>query len=329
MRTLSLLTICCLLLGFPATAQLNYTFKAATAAYTPLSGATSATGGKLWDANSTFTLPLGFSFKFNGTSVQTMYMNGSLLHPAMTGAKQSGLLPLSTSLIDRGTIQGKPLSEVRYSTSGSAGSRIFKLELANAGFENEMDIDQSLKDSVNVQIWLYEGTNAIEYHFGPSGIRHFNDYFDGRMLSGYVRDLDTLAGTFATLHFLNGTAAAPSLDSSTSFPMAKGLSSFPASGQVYRFVPKGANTNGVEKVSARSLATICPTRCRNSIQIRNTSGLPLHTSIYDMDGRLALQLEVRSEDCQLDLSRMPAGIYIVQLTDMINGLTESQRVEKL
>lgn len=327
MRALSILAICCLLPGFSATAQLHYTFKAGTMAYTPLNGATSVTGGKTWTGYTSYTLPLGFNFKIDGVTTQTMILSGTQLHRPIVAKKLSGFLPTSTGLVDRGALSGTSRSDIRYTTTGTLGSRIFKVEFANAGFEDEMDQFGELKDSTNLQIWLYEGSNAVEYHFGKSGLRHFDEYFGGRFLSGYVKNFDTAANNWEKIYYLTGTANAPTLDSTTTAP-STGIATYPVSGQVYRFAPKGSTT-AVELPAPRSLATVFPTRCQNNVQIRNTAGVPLQTTIYNTEGRVAMQLEIRSGDCQLDLSRMPAGVYIVRLTDPANGLSESQRIEKL
>lgn len=328
MKALSLLAICLLMLGLQAKAQLQYTFKVSTAAYTPLTGATSATGGKLWDASTTFTLPLGFNLKINGTTTQTLYLSGSLLHTSMTSAKQNGFVLMSTGMTDRSAIQGTPKSAVRYMTTGTAGARIFKLELANVGFEDEFGKFGTLNDSANIQVWLYEGSNGVEFRYGSAGVKNFSEYFAGMMQTGFIKNLDTLTATFDKLYFLTGTPAAPSLDSLTAFNPSRGLSAFPANGQVYRFTPKGSST-GLEKLPAGSLATVFPTRCQNEIHIRNAGNAPLQAAIRGMDGRLALQTVAGTGDNGINLNALVPGSYILQLTDAAAGLSESQRIEKL
>lgn len=328
MRSFSLLAICCLLLGVPASAQFDYTFKAGTAAYAPLATSTSLSGTQVWGSDAEFTLPLGFSFKMNGVTTQNMYVTGSFVHP-VRAAKQTGFVIIGTGLVDRGTLQGGVKSPVRYATSGAAGSRIFKLEFFNAGFEEEGIIYNEQKDSLNLQVWFYEGSNAVEIRYGGSVVSHFQDYFGPRIMTGYVKNADMSGATFDKFYLLNGAPAAPTIDSTTNIITTKGLTAVPASGTVYRFTPKGATATGLEQVAAGTLAGIFPTRSQGAVQIRNTTTTTLQTELYGMDGRLAQRTDIRPGTASLDLSTLPAGPYIIRLTDTEKGRTESQRIEKL
>lgn len=329
MRLFSIFSLCCLLAGITAKAQLSYTFKASTAAYTPLTTTTTANAGKLWDSDSQFAIPVGFSFTMNGVSTQTIYLNGSLMHPKAIAAKHDGFLFMSTGLVDRGTPDGVSKSPIRYATSGTAGSRIFKMEWANAAFEDELEGGSSdLKDSLNLQIWIYEGSNAVEYRFGGSRVSGFQTYFLGKMQTGYVRNLDTTDGDFDKFFFLSGNPAAPTVDSMTSFQITEGLNSFPAAGQVYRFTPKGAAT-AVKRVAGNTLATVFPTRTQSSIQIRNTSNAMLRAELLSIDGKLILKTDAKPGDTGIGLEHLSAGQYLLRLTDSNEGLSETQRIEKL
>jgi hypothetical protein len=308
-------------------AQFKYTVKSSTSAYTPLAGATSLNAGKLWDGSTTFVLPLGFNFNLNGVTTQKLYVTGSIIYTGRA-AKQSGLVTLNTTFIDRGTIQGASRSQVRYNVSGAAGFRIFKLEYLNAGFEEEFDQNNEQKDSINMQVWFHEGSNAVEYRYGSSIVSYFQEYFGDRILSGYIKNVDTLTGDFDKFYLLNGTATAPVLDSMTTFDPSKGLRSVPVAGTVFRFAPKG-NATAVERIAAGSLASVFPTRCQNGVQVRNTSSATLRAAIYSLDGRLMIQADAQPGDTGIDLSTVPTGQYVVRITNADRGLCETQRIEKL
>ncbi len=73
--------------------------------------------------------------------------------------------PVSTFLADRNfSLIGDSQSPLSYKVEGTAGSRTLKLEVKNAGLEDETESEISTH-FINYQIWFYEADGAIEYHF--------------------------------------------------------------------------------------------------------------------------------------------------------------------
>jgi hypothetical protein len=310
-----------------ADAQNGFTFSKASQTYTRLSGATSLTKGQPWTSDSTYEAPIGFSFKMNGTPITKVMINGGNFIGTAQGAKQTCFLPLGAALMDRGILLGTARSsDIRYQTTGTTGSRIFKLEVANAGFEDEYFNNGELKDSISFQVWFYEGSNATEFRYGTSMVNYFSDYFGPQMTCGFMQNMDTTTMKFDKFYVVNGSSASPTLDSTTTIPGTKGLNAVPADGTVFRFVPKSTSATGVNHVSAGELAEVFPTQCNGTLFIRHSNPKPLSYLITDMSGRIVSNGTVPTGKSAVDLSGAAAGTYTIRL---LNAEADTYEVQQL
>ncbi len=247
-KRLLLLSIAALLC-LTASAQFNYVFKDTTTPYAPLTGATSLNGGNIWFGDN-FQAPVPFTWKLDSTIVLNKL--GVVTQLATACADTADFSDVNgfmfadvTLLVDRGALGFTSLSPIRYRTTGTSPSRIFKMELFNAGFGNEYFNNGTLNDSICVQIWIYETSNIVELHYGPSRINTPGDYFasgGAAPLIGYIKHADFFNGTAGDLYYIKGNSpTATAIDSfninAANLP-ANILSSWPASGRVFRFTPK-------------------------------------------------------------------------------------------
>ncbi len=323
--TLAIATVCSAEI---ASAQFNYSFSKLTQAYTPLSGATSLTKQKLWNSDSTYSVTMPFSVKLAGVATNKIYVNGSSFAATPQTAVQSGFIALGAGLMDRGTIQGIAKSDIRYATTGTAGSRIFKLEIHNAGFEDEYLIYDELKDSISMQFWLYEGSNAVEFRYGTSRVSNFSDYFGPKMMSGYMQKLDTATISFEKFYVINGSPASAALDSLSGTFGNKGLSSLPANGTVYRFTPKGSATTGIEKVAGGTLAKVYPTDCTDRLFIDPGHSRPLDYTISSLNGSIVAKGNVNSGIVSVDVAGFAAGTYVIRIGDGSESFEAQQFIKR-
>ena len=181
--TLALFSLGFTSLSSQAQVMYPYTFSKATATYTDLVGSTNLTAGNAWD-DTIMTVPLGFTFKWalqnrNVDSI-TIDSYGILYAPQdfdmNTEIFTRAMMPYQADLTDRGYNTNQvAVSPISYLTTGTAGSRICKIEFKNAGFYS----DTSGIDSTNFQVWLYEGTNVIEFRYGAQGVVDISTSFDG------------------------------------------------------------------------------------------------------------------------------------------------------
>src|SRR5690606_19096923 len=171
-----------LALAVAASAQISafaqtYTFTQTTGTYADLTGATViSTPG--WDEDE-FIIPIGFNFEINGQ----IYTNASVdtygsLYLANSLTDLNFITAYDVDLMDRDTTTSASVSQspISYTTTGTAGSRITKIEFKNAGFYDDASFSSVgaylpyANDFVNFQFWIYEGSNKIEMHYAPRTI---------------------------------------------------------------------------------------------------------------------------------------------------------------
>lgn len=311
--------------GFTAKAQMPYSLAVQNQAYQELTGTTSVNGTTIWDDDN-YIIPLGFNFQFGGKTMTSL----DLIGLSAMGTDTSGIMQMfsliGTDLSDRGSLGSSSKSPVRYTVTGAAGSKIFKLELFNAGFSDEMYTYNTLDDSLNLQLWLYEATNAIEIHFGSSKISHMADYFFfGGPMIGYAKNMDIDQGDFDVMYALKGSPAAPTIDSvekgSFNFPS---LNAYPPSGTVYTFTPKPATA--IKNIMTDKI-TVYPTQCTDAIYIENDNVPDTYYQLLSLTGNVVKNGKVDNGRNKIDISNLTAGMYIVRL-DNITGY-EVKKVIKL
>lgn len=313
-----------------ANAQNSFSFSNTNQAYTRLSGATSLTMGQPWTSDSSYEAPIGFNFKMNGATISKVAVSAGNFVGASQGAAQSGFILAGTGLMDRSILLGPARkSDIRYQTTGNAGNRIFKLEVYNAGFEDEYSNYGELKDSISIQLWLYEGSNAAEFRYGPSMVNYFGDYFGPQMMCGFLKNMDTATLTFDKFYVVHGTPTSATLDSTTSFPGTKGLNAIPSNGTVFRFTPKGSSATGIGKTPQGELASVYPTKCNGTLFVSHSNAKPLNYTITDMTGRVVASGAAAVGKSAIDLSAVAPGAYAIRLVNDEANTYEAQQFIKL
>lgn len=238
-----LLLFAALVFSLTASAQFRYSFKDTTSPYAPLSGATSVNGTDIWDdddysTNVPFTWTLDSSIALNNVFLALGFPG--FIADTTNFSDVNGFFLGGADLADRGSVTNTAsLSPIRQITTGTAPNRIFKLELANAGFFAELDSFGTMNDSLNVQLWIYEGSNILEWHFGPSQVTYPSLYFGG-LLFAFLSHADFFTGT-GTFYYVTDSLGTRGIDSfalnggpsSNNFPL-----DWPANGTVFRFTPK-------------------------------------------------------------------------------------------
>jgi hypothetical protein len=292
-----------------ANAQFNYNFTVSNQAYQPLTGATTVNGTTAWH-DQIYSVPLGFNFNIDGKVVNKFIFMSSLVATDTAGTL-SGFFISGTDLIDRGVLTGASKSPIRYTVLGVTGSRIFKIEFFNAGFGDEYDIHHTATDSLNLQVWMYEGTNVLELHYGTSLITHYSDYFSPDPYIGFVRDVTFATGSFKAMYVLKGNPTAPTIDSlSRSHPSA-GLASYPASGTVYKYTPKG--NVGINNVNLPEYIKMYPTVCSSQLVIENGIDDTINSTIVSVDGKVMINKPLYGGKTIVDVSTLPPGMYMIRM----------------
>jgi hypothetical protein len=235
---------------FPGGPTTNITLAPRQEAYVPLNGGTVVS---LVQANDTVSaaLPIGFDFKFKGGSYTTVYAssNGFLsFNSALSSTKDNNFRflsddsqPLLAPLWD--DLDGSN-GTASYRTTGAVGSRVFTFEWRNWKWSR-----LAASPNISFQVRLYEGSGRFEYAYNNVGGAAVTG--DGASI-GFISNSDYVS--------LQDTGSNPAY---SLFISTDDLTTPPASGQVYAFVPPTAPANdecsGATALSVATGADRCAT----------------------------------------------------------------------
>src|SRR5687767_8853493 len=109
----------------------TYSFSATSGTYADLVSPTVVSGTTPWTDTIFATIPIGFPFTFQGNTYSTFYLDnyGDAYMFEPTTQTLQGIYAFDTSLEDRGTTTSA--SPFSYTLTGTAGSRILKIEWKN------------------------------------------------------------------------------------------------------------------------------------------------------------------------------------------------------
>ncbi len=307
----------------------DYNFSVTNGTYSNLTESTSLNNGMTWD-DPQFQVPIGFSFEYFNTAITELFISGWGYGGELTTSESAEgtapyLSPFGSDLIDRGydffldTITSGSLSNISYKLDGTAGSRVLKIEWNNAGFFSDIYDDFVSTDFVNFQLWLYEGSNDIEIHFGPSSITNPELSFDS--LSG------TYIGLFSSLNFddygetasgiaLLGNPSSPTATNvSTAFSLNDYMNGAPSNGTIYKF-STGVNVGLLSHSTRSKDFSIYPNPSKDFIRISSNkiNALDIQSvAIIDIKGQLIKQVNSLTDN-KIDISDLNTGVYTVRIT---------------
>jgi len=282
-----------------------YTFSYSTGTFTPLTGATSVNQGQLWDDPTDF-IPIGFNFTLFNQTIDTLDFwygwGGSLSDIAWTYV----IAPFDLDLIDRGDLTGTSVSPISYKVEGNVGNRIFKMEWLNAGSYDEVDSFGILNDSVNFQMWLDEGTNDVEYHFGSTSFD--NTYAIYGAPGGIIGLYDD---AYTDFYLLNNSSSSPAMTGDMNNPFITGN---PPSGIIYKFTHNAVSgineKNNLYNVSFYPN----PTTGFSKIKISGNKAENADIIITDILGKEVKKYEkIENNEVIINCEEFSSGIYFYQL----------------
>ncbi|MCX7728431.1 MAG: T9SS type A sorting domain-containing protein [Bacteroidia bacterium] len=213
-----------LLLFFRQYSQLNYSFSSTTSTFTYITGGTNALTSNTADdeLSSAITLPFTFYYNCQPYTQVKISSNGWLTFDmSLTSSMFTNDLDNTGSLIVAPLWDDLQCTQnVQYVTTGSSPNRIFKVEWRN------MEWNFSATTAViSFQVWLYEGTNRIEFWYQRES---------GGVNSGSASIGLNGSGSPIPFLSLNNTSGSPTASSTTE---TDNLNTKPANGQIYRWDP--------------------------------------------------------------------------------------------
>lgn len=296
---------------------IGYNFIKTTGTYNNLTGATSV-NDTIWD-DPEYIIQIGFTFKLFDKNITKLYMGlglGGAFGDTLDMNSTANYLtfPFETDLQDRGAVGTTTLSPIMKKTEGSIGSRIFKLEFKNAGFYNEMDSLGVSISYVNFQMWLYEGTNIIEFRYGPSLINNPILAYSGTSgpLIGFI------GFKTSTFYLLEGPAANPLISNNYSE-----LTGTPPDGTIYTFSPVILENSHFDSDNA---FRVFPNPASDIINIELKKTKSSLVKIFDITGKELSATLISEQKTSLNISSLKKGLYLI--TTEYNGIKQTQKFIK-
>lgn len=301
--------------------------------YTPLSGATEIYKDSVWEdpdffdilSNPALHMPLGFEFQHNGFTLDSIaiYFDGIVFLTdsvgeaityegdgfSVTANPNIVMVPTSLDIVDR-QISNSGFSKISYMTEGNAGSRIFKIEYDQVGLHREYDSLKTNTSFMSFQIWIHEGTNIIEYHYGPQNIS--DDFFvkeNTVALAVAVPLIDSLL-TGITLSGGPGNEMADYVNNTNLEVISNDYSGVAGDGVVYRFAPQ--QNVSVKEKSAKSNWSLYPNPVQRGKDVMLMTSPDAETYVLlDILGKVRAQGKV--VEGKISLGELPRGQYIMMI----------------
>lgn len=299
----NLLTSLLAVLGFSSilhAQQAAYSFSQSTETYTELSGATEIST-PYWDNFDVYTVQLPFSFRYFDQSYSTsIYVMGGFAGFVYDGAGTFGDYKLNTFKNDMKDANGT--ATISTLVTGTSPNRILKIQTKNANF----DSDDTDADYANLQLWLYETSNVIEIHYGPSSILNSSTF--PSTCAGPTVGLEKDQTTY---YMLSGSASNPTASATAPSLCVTGA---PPENKMYRFTPL---LSGIKELTNSIPVTIYPNPNNGEFTIATESMryVNLKTAISVKN---ALGQEMYREDIALGAGQtlhtsLEPGMYFVQI----------------
>ncbi len=304
---------------------LKYSFSSITASYVELTNPIVVTTNNDW-YNKQYAIPIGFPFTIYHKNTDSLFLNRIFGFESVTErlvddnqdyaySNAIFMYPIEAEIVDRGFGTNNSLSSISYQLEGTAGNRILKVQWKNVGFEGEYDSLGTLNYFINYQLWLYEKTNIIEYHYGPNKI-------DNAQIAYYGDDIPDVGFHFLRIisvlenksdiraNLLAGNPNSPymQIEDGFDFPEER-LDGTPANGIVYRFVPINGSV-GITQKTKNSLA-IYPNPASTELYIQANTNEPIQ--ILSFSGTLLKEYTNMPQGLQrIDISNLEKGMYIIK-----------------
>ena len=299
-------------------AQSTYIFQTENLPYQNLNGGISLNNGEIWD-DPAYTIPLGFDFVLGELSYNTIYFPADGLGAVLTTfhslefGSTGIIMPIGQDVVDLGETTGTSLSPISYKIEGSNGNHILKVEWNNAGFWD----DPYSSDFMNFQVWLYEGTNILEYRYGPSQIDTPLESYEEEEgpIVVFAPLIDNDNEVFAQDgYFLTGDPANPNVIVLTDDNEPEGslVGNIP-NGTVYRFTPQSLSVDDFTQNDFR----IYPNPSSDYLNIVTHSS-DYNFSVYNSLGQ---KMVVKKNDDRLDISNLSNGIYFINIETETGSVT--------
>src|SRR5690606_26849288 len=263
------------------------------------------------DSQSGLTWSFMLPFTFNAAGTNYLGLTYSGQNVELVSTKYDNVQLYSTDINENDRTpsnQTTSISPVGYKVEGANGNRIVKLQFKNVGSTIEFASNNTTNVYTNVQIWLYENGNVIEYRIGDNNVNNYATLVESPMMFAISREegdafISILYGSHTNTQYAEYT------DPDQITPATYGMTNYPANGTVYRFAPTtsaNVNDNFFDNVKVYPNPTADKITFENLKQTNNYS-------IYNTVGQLILSGRVDEHNNTIDVSNYTNGLYILQI----------------
>ena len=297
-------------------------FDVTTEAYELLQNPISINEGEIWEPETTYELNFDFDFEINGQFFDQVLVDAGkgLTFPGYDNpslwiwVSEWGGWPF---LLDRGI--NVSVSPIDYEVTGADGERILKIQWQNAGIRDNEGDDPN--DFVDFQIWICEGTNRTEIHYGVSqtselsfgyndgpGFRFFNIEDDwGYCIWGY----ENLPSS-NWMEFVGPIGGCL-------------LDGVPDEGIIFSFYPNPTvSVSEISKIKIPEFSVVNNVS-QNEMLIKLTEFDPLKSYtlyVYNILGLRIMNLILTSQNTTIKQYNLKTGVFIFVLNDDTNSIAQ-------
>lgn len=306
---ITLLTL--LLVSLLVNAQPFYKLSKLSGTYTNLTGLTSTHNNQPWQKHSiSFTYTLPFNININGANYKFVEFDGANMFLHSISGSEVEIYATGISIADRtASNTSVSVSPVGYKVEGTVGNRIFKMQFKNVGSAVEKYFYSVNTSYTNIQLWLYETSNIIEYHIGSNNINQYHYPEEPVTIFGFGGEPST--GSFVCVLYQN--AQNPLLGEYTHegqvTPTNYGLSDYPLTGTVYRFTPFGSASTPENFINN---VKVYPNPATDYLAVEGLTN-SANYGIFSLNGSLVASGIVAANNSKINVQTLPVGTYMLKI----------------
>lgn len=309
MKKITLLA-CLLLATVTVSAQNYYNFTKSTATYTDLTGATTMNNGVAWDTDAFGPVNAPFPiYIFGQTFNNFSYDDDFFVLEDTAFSSAAYFYPVDGYIMDRNfSLTGTSLTPISYKVEGTAGNRILKFEVKNAGLEGEAETSSTSTVYLNFQVWYYEADKSIEYRYGSNNVTNMAIYNEDGTSSVFFGYMDN---TSMKVGYIDGTITNTTYtESANPNTLPVNLNALPAVNTVYRFALNPLAVKDQEKVEF----SMFPNPTSDVLNLTFPEAVNKPYSVYDLMGREVLKGSLNNTTAaQLNVSTLQKGSYVLRI----------------
>ena len=213
-------------------------------------------------------------------------------------------------------------SDIRYKQTTKNGMKCLVLQYTKVKFVNDPSVDE-YNSYLNYQNWFFED-GSMEVHFGDMNLEHSPGFIPGEGYFLFVQNDPFLIPLLVSVGIANSQREDGSYINGTHddfiivdySDQQVGLKSLPPPGWVIRIAPQPSN---VEDLSNNKVH-LYPNPVENELVINPVGEIPSRVEIIDLMGTVVYNRPWISN--KVNLSHLPAGMYVVRLKFRDKYLTE-------